>query len=75
MIVQREDCLTCHRINNEGDDFAPDLSRIGSKHPAEWFKPFLLNPQRDDPDSPMPPLDHLTDEEMADLVAFLSNLK
>jgi len=74
MIVMREECLECHRIRDEGEEIGPDLSRIATKHPTEWFRMFLLNPQMNDPYSPMPSMEHLTNEEMDDLVAFLSTL-
>ncbi|MBW7997345.1 MAG: c-type cytochrome [Candidatus Glassbacteria bacterium] len=37
-------CLTCHTINGQGEDFAPDLSVEGSKVQREWLRNFLQNP-------------------------------
>lgn len=37
-------CLTCHTINGEGEDFAPDLSIEGSKVQKEWLQEFLEKP-------------------------------
>ena len=48
----------------------PDLSRIGSKVEAGWLAAWLRDPHAYRPDSAMPNL-RLTDQETADLVAYL----
>lgn len=37
-------CVTCHRINDKGVDFAPALSEIGSKLPKEAIYDAIINP-------------------------------
>jgi mono/diheme cytochrome c family protein len=37
-------CLTCHAINGNGGDMAPDLSREGSSVQRAWLEDFLKNP-------------------------------
>ena len=37
-------CLTCHSINGNGGDMAPDLSREGSAVQRAWLEQFLNNP-------------------------------
>ncbi len=74
-LTLKRKCLMCHTIHGEGSDKAPDLSDIGSKHPEEWFKPFLLDPQMYEPDSPMPSQKSLTPEELEDLIAYLLSLR
>jgi putative heme-binding domain-containing protein len=37
-------CITCHRINDKGVDFAPALSEIGSKLPKEAIYDSIINP-------------------------------
>ncbi|MGE5322142.1 MAG: c-type cytochrome [Actinomycetota bacterium] len=37
-------CLTCHSINGNGGDMAPDLSREGSAVQRPWLQQFLKNP-------------------------------
>ncbi|HYR58941.1 MAG TPA: c-type cytochrome, partial [Chthoniobacteraceae bacterium] len=37
-------CITCHRIDNKGVDFAPALSEIGSKLPKEAIYDAIINP-------------------------------
>jgi mono/diheme cytochrome c family protein len=37
-------CLTCHAINGNGGDMAPDLSKEGSSVQRAWLEDFLSNP-------------------------------
>lgn len=37
-------CQTCHSINGNGGDMAPDLSREGSAVQRTWLEEFLKNP-------------------------------
>jgi mono/diheme cytochrome c family protein len=37
-------CLTCHAINGNGGDMAPDLTREGSAVQRAWLEEFLKNP-------------------------------
>jgi mono/diheme cytochrome c family protein len=37
-------CLSCHSINGNGGDMAPDLSREGSAVRRAWLEEFLRNP-------------------------------
>ncbi len=56
----------------------PDLSHIGSREPGkdpEKLAEYLRNPSKDRPWSTMPSYAHLSDEEMADLVAYLRTLE
>lgn len=73
-------CLACHN----DDDFrnkalgdqrhAPDLSGIGSKVTADWLYTWVRDPKRLFPDTNMPNL-RLTDQEAADVVAYLMTKK
>jgi mono/diheme cytochrome c family protein len=38
-------CLTCHMINGNGGDMAPDLSWEGTAVQREWLVQFLKNPE------------------------------
>jgi putative heme-binding domain-containing protein len=39
-------CSSCHRLNNEGVDFGPDLSEIGDKLPKEAIYTAILYPDQ-----------------------------
>ena len=43
-LFERAACVTCHRINDKGVDFAPALSEIGSKLPKEAIFDAIINP-------------------------------
>jgi putative heme-binding domain-containing protein len=43
-LFERAACVTCHRINERGVDFAPALSEIGSKLPKEAIYDSIINP-------------------------------
>ena len=37
-------CMSCHAINGNGGDMAPDLSKEGSAVQRAWLEDFLYNP-------------------------------
>jgi len=39
-------CYSCHRVQNEGYDFGPDLSRIGAKFQAPDLLEHVRNPEK-----------------------------
>jgi putative heme-binding domain-containing protein len=41
---ERSQCYTCHRINGEGRDVGPDLSKIGEKLSKQGILESILNP-------------------------------
>jgi putative heme-binding domain-containing protein len=43
-LVWAKTCAVCHRANNEGVNFGPDLSQIGSKLPKEALCEAILQP-------------------------------
>jgi len=43
-MLERAACVTCHRVNDKGVDFAPALSEIGSKLPKEAIFDSIINP-------------------------------
>ena len=46
-LVESNQCLTCHRINDQGSRVGPDLSDIGSKRSAERLKSSLVTPDEE----------------------------
>jgi len=74
-------CLGCHRIGEApaargayGRDFGPALDRVGDKLSARWLYDWIRDPKRYFPETNMPDL-RLTDQEAADIVAWLMTLK
>ncbi|MBI3871502.1 MAG: c-type cytochrome [candidate division Zixibacteria bacterium] len=84
-LVKSVGCLGCHQIDGLGSgavhpeqaaeiNHGPNLSRIGSKMSADWLFGWLKNPRAYNPDTRMPSL-RLTDQEAADIVAYLLTLR
>ncbi|MVM35096.1 c-type cytochrome [Spirosoma sp. HMF4905] len=44
VVTFKNSCSTCHQVNNEGMDFGPKLSEIGSKLPKEGQYLAILHP-------------------------------
>ncbi len=67
-------CAGCHQIHGEGTVVGPDLSYVGDHRDPAWMMRFIENPQEVVPGTFMPSF-KLNDEELSDLVAYLSSLK
>lgn len=74
-LVKKVGCLGCHGLDNiKVNEFAPDLSAIGSKVSLAWLADWLKNPKHYWPETHMPSL-RLTDQEAADIAAYLLSKK
>lgn len=74
-LLVREKCINCHRINDRGGRFGPDLSRIGAKSNRLEMKEKILNPTKSEPASRMPSYKgKLSDEELSSLLLYLESL-
>jgi nitric oxide reductase subunit C len=69
---QRHNCNDCHTILGIGGYYAPDLTKVMTRRDPEWLKDFLKDPHKVWPAKRRMPNLHLTDEEIGDLVAFLT---
>lgn len=54
----------------EGNNYGPDLNKVGSKVSREWLFDWLKNPDHYNPSSRMPSL-RLSDQEAADVASYL----
>jgi ubiquinol-cytochrome c reductase cytochrome b subunit len=73
ILVYGRHCGNCHRIDGEGVNQAPDLSRIGAEHDADWLREWIYDPEAIDPFTDMPPFyDRLTDGELAAIASYLA---
>lgn len=81
-LVEKVGCRGCHVVG-EGDEaerpydrrgFGPNLNGIGSKVKVGWLFAWLKNPRDYFPGTRMPNL-RLTDQEAADIAAYLMALK
>lgn len=70
-VWQEKNCNDCHTILGIGGYYAPDLTKEGALRPADWLKKFLKDPRAVMPEPRQMPNQHLTDEQINDVVAFL----
>lgn len=74
-LFKKHECLNCHSIRGQGGSQGPDLAQVGLRRSAEWLNNFIYDPSELFPESPMPRLDWKSEQEVADVVAFLLTLK
>ena len=78
-VYRREGCSSCHEIFGNGASYGPTLDGVGSNRSADWLERYLMSPWPEVSAKPyrlkMPPYDHLTQIDMAALIAYLSALK
>ena len=68
--VVNQGCLGCHKIGENGNTLAPELTEIGAKLPAQAIERTLINPS-----GIMPQYDNLPQEKLDNLVQFLASLQ
>jgi mono/diheme cytochrome c family protein len=76
-IIEKYNCLGCHKINNSGRDIAPDLTNEGRKSRPEWLFNFLKNPYKI---RPLPVLKarmpnfNLSEKEIDTIIKYLTSV-
>ncbi|MCH7836249.1 MAG: cytochrome b N-terminal domain-containing protein, partial [Chloroflexi bacterium] len=73
-LYEQYECYTCHMIDGDGIEYGPDLTRVARRVRADYFGPFLRNPQSLVSESEMPPFEG-TEQELAEIIAYLRSLK
>ena len=69
----KENCASCHKLGDVGDDVGPDLSSVGQYRESGWLHNYIENPEKVDPKASMPGFaDSLTREQIEDLARYLS---
>ncbi len=67
-------CTGCHKIGDEGQNIAPDLSRVGSKLHETYMFNLIKYPKKVIPGTPMKDF-QLDDFTVEDIVAYLRQLE
>ncbi len=70
MVWHKYDCIGCHTILGNGSYFAPDMTKVAERKPADYLKKFLMDPKAVNPKAAMPKFG-ITSEEADNLIAFL----
>ncbi len=71
-VWQKHNCNDCHTILGIGGYYAPDVTKVMGNRDSEWVARFLKDPEKVWPNARKMPNLHLQDQEVADLVAFLT---
>ena len=66
-------CLGCHKMGDDGNNFAPNLNNVGNKVKPDWLVNWFLDPKGYNPSTIMPRF-RLSIEEAKDLTAFIINV-
>ncbi len=67
-------CIACHALAGQGGNVGPALDLVGDRYDRDYMKRWLTDPMSVKADSKMPKLP-LTEEQIVELVAFLSTQK
>ncbi len=67
-------CLGCHKINGEGTQLGPDLSRVGRKLKPDYMYRMILKPKSVIPGTPMKD-NELWEDEATAIVRYLMTLQ
>jgi cytochrome c553 len=69
-------CANCHKMGNLGGGRAPDLSKMGAEHDAEWIAAQIKDPKTHKPSSKMPPFaSKMSEADIQKLADHLASLK
>jgi mono/diheme cytochrome c family protein len=68
--VYQGECVQCHKLNGEGGDKGPDLTKIFVEKNEQYIRAYTADPRSLKPDSVMPPA-KLSDPELNLLVEYL----
>jgi nitric oxide reductase subunit C len=71
-VWQKHNCNDCHTILGIGGYYAPDVTKVMSYRDADWVTRFLKDPVKVWPNARKMPNLHIPDQEVADVVAFLT---
>lgn len=67
-------CIACHSLEGQGGTIGPSLDGVGARRTKDYIVAWLTDPYAIKKDSKMPKLP-LTQEDITELSAFLSELK
>jgi nitric oxide reductase subunit C len=74
-VWHRKNCINCHTLLGEGAYYAPDLTKIAQQRGDAYLRQFLQDPSRfysEQRHGRVMPNLKLSDEQIADVIAFLS---
>ena len=73
-LFESMECIRCHTIAGKGGFKGPELTHVASRLRADFLPDWIRNPRLIMPDTDMPNFEG-TEDELADVVAYLLSLK
>jgi len=70
-VYNTQGCAACHTVRGLGGTSGPDVSRAGARWSEKHIREAIVMPE----DEEMPSFDKLTDQQLDDLVTFLTSLE
>lgn len=74
-VIKRRACNICHSFNGAGGLVGPDLTQVGIRRSEEWLFKWLSDPPEILPGTDMPKFEWESDQEIWDIITYLSSLK
>jgi cytochrome c2 len=71
-LLNSQGCKACHRLDDTGAGFAPDLSKVGSRLNPQQLRDRLVNPAHRHAGGRIADFSHLQANEIDALTLFLS---
>jgi mono/diheme cytochrome c family protein len=72
-LVTKIGCLGCHKVDQQGGDFGPDISNVGEKIGLSWLQEWIKSPLSYDPETVMPDF-RLGDDQIGAIAGYLLTL-
>ncbi|MGV7222574.1 MAG: c-type cytochrome [Nitrospinales bacterium] len=73
LFYKKKSCFACHQLDDEGGRVGPELTRAGFLYTPEWIYTWIRNPQFIKPNTKMPNIGLVEEEDRA-ITTFLSSL-
>ena len=73
ILFEREGCIQCHRFQERGKNMPLDLTAVSRRRSDRWIRQQIKNPQKNNPDSRMPPFSHLSEIEIRSIIRYLKS--
>lgn len=78
VVTEEIECIGCHTIAHQETGkkpVGPDLAMVGTRRSKEWLTQFLKDPSQFVEGTKMPVFDWASDQELADVLAYLISLQ
>src|SRR3990172_4061306 len=73
--ISKRACNICHSFNGAGGLVGPDLTQVGIRRTEDWLFRWMGDPSAVLPGTDMPTIEWESDQEIMDVIAYLTSLK